>query len=1307
MAATLTTDHTIYATIPITKFEEDADGNLVVYGKATDGRVDADDQIVDSQWSAKAVASWLDSGGNVRVQHNPQLYPAGRGLSVEVDRDGDGGHWVKSLIVEPTAKALVRHKVLRAYSVGIAKPVVHRDITGKARGGVVAGGEIAEISLVDRPANSGCGITLVKSADDPREWTYGDLAVLLAKAEQDEASKKPDGDEPDDASNEAGAAPDDADDHGDTSAEGADDEPDGDELHKYYARERAAWQAREPRPVTGDDLSSGTAFLAKMAAASAWKKWDAEGDEYGYTEADGFERWCAKRKFDPGVGGGVDRDKLPESDFGGPDRSYPIVSPDDVTDAARLIGHADDPTEVKRRVRRIARRKGPRFEAKIPDSWDGVTAGNKNISTTAPLATGFVPFNLAGAHPLLDEDDERKDDMVEAELTKAAGLCPSCGKKLAAGGKRCISCGKKVPRSLRIGKALVAELTKVGPKGYIHGWILVGAPGRESHHVRHLVVGMKVHHPEHGEGTVKRVGAKTATVEHAGGKTHSYEIGYRGDGAHPDHFVERGHPDLISENERDRRSAKRLGELAGEARARAGRVGPSKKERRRGVASPRDVERRAWRRQVEQSRATDMSHTARRLDADVRAREARDAGRKAPKPVEPTTGPGIDSFGGRSRTAWQREARQFGRREQGLNVPRGAPAHEIARAIGEHDTRHALGQHMAINPYGPPDAQEHFGVDRYRPRKLTADERQQYIEHRVDRFNAEHAKKVQAEMGAGPPPSPGPQASDAAKWVNRYSKKTPELLRLHLQDLSQDELHAVAGHLGLDLPPSRRRPATGPDPRWLDNARATIYNHLTGIRATGGARKASPRVLGAARAEMAKDAVKRYVSGESIKDIAAHHGRSYAFMHRILTEAGVQLRPRGAKRAKRGGKSAGGADMFDMLYKGKKRRLLPDDVKPAGPHREPDGDAVEQLEADAGMSTTPDAEHDDIPASVMKSYAAQRMHDALCPALDWDDVSDTYPALKSVADAMDPTWFHLAVLKAAGEGDAASIAWAGVLRENAEALAKGVVDPAALADARAELAKAFLGHEESVPAPGDFRRDYIDAGHAPLNAATPRPAAIPSSAHVVHPDDFHRGLITEGHQAPSPTSSGDSLDTGGSVRSGASRTFYTNATREAARNAMAAMHDHIAATFPDMCHMAKSRPVLPPDMRATAQPTATSPAPTTRAPGEITKKQMARLIKSAVAEATDAVRTTYQTQLDELQAQLDELGAQPDSTQAPLRGVVRKAVDASEGNLDKSHAPPAAPPDEVAFAQRFLNHPSPAMRAQAEDYLRGLLATSS
>ena len=70
--------------------------------------------------------------------------------------------------------------------------------------------------------------------------------------------------------------------------------------------------------------------------------------------------------------------------------------------------------------------------------------------------------------------------------------------------------------------------------------------------------------------------------------------------------------------------------------------------------------------------------------------------------------------------------------------------------------------------------------------------------------------------------------------------------------------------------------------------------------------KKGTRVTGADRAKLASDLKKRYDAGESIRSLAAATGRSYGFVHRILTENGVSLRGRGGAtrgkaRARRGG----------------------------------------------------------------------------------------------------------------------------------------------------------------------------------------------------------------------------------------------------------------------------------------------------------------------------------------------------------------------------------------------------------------------
>jgi hypothetical protein len=170
----------LYASFPIDKMETTADGDLMVYGKASDGGLDSDQQIVDPGWMSKAVQEWLATGGNVRESHNPQR-PIGKG--VEASTDSSGASWVKSLVVDPLAQKLASKGVLTAYSVGIARPTIVRD--GTAPGGRITAGELVEISLVDRPANKRCGIQLVKSVDGHAEYvndmfgTQEDIAKAL------------------------------------------------------------------------------------------------------------------------------------------------------------------------------------------------------------------------------------------------------------------------------------------------------------------------------------------------------------------------------------------------------------------------------------------------------------------------------------------------------------------------------------------------------------------------------------------------------------------------------------------------------------------------------------------------------------------------------------------------------------------------------------------------------------------------------------------------------------------------------------------------------------------------------------------------------------------------------------------------------------------------------------------------------------------------------------------------------------------------------------------------------------------------
>ncbi|MFD6095562.1 helix-turn-helix domain-containing protein [Nocardiopsis flavescens] len=59
------------------------------------------------------------------------------------------------------------------------------------------------------------------------------------------------------------------------------------------------------------------------------------------------------------------------------------------------------------------------------------------------------------------------------------------------------------------------------------------------------------------------------------------------------------------------------------------------------------------------------------------------------------------------------------------------------------------------------------------------------------------------------------------------------------------------------------------------------------------AQRKGARLAGEDRSELSLELKRRYDGGESIRQLAAATGRSYGFVHRLLAEAGVELRGRG------------------------------------------------------------------------------------------------------------------------------------------------------------------------------------------------------------------------------------------------------------------------------------------------------------------------------------------------------------------------------------------------------------------------------
>lgn len=153
----------------IVKSDKNADGTMMVYGKATDDSLDIDQQICDPVWLDRAMPEWFKSGGNIREQHSN----IAAGVAKEYEKKTDG-HYIHALVVDAQSVKKVETGVLKGFSIGIKSPRVVRD--EKAVNGRIIDGQIVEVSIVDRPANPNCQLVLAKSvAGESGIWKVEEL----------------------------------------------------------------------------------------------------------------------------------------------------------------------------------------------------------------------------------------------------------------------------------------------------------------------------------------------------------------------------------------------------------------------------------------------------------------------------------------------------------------------------------------------------------------------------------------------------------------------------------------------------------------------------------------------------------------------------------------------------------------------------------------------------------------------------------------------------------------------------------------------------------------------------------------------------------------------------------------------------------------------------------------------------------------------------------------------------------------------------------------------------------------------------
>lgn len=143
------------AYVSIMKMEEQEDGTLLVYGKATDDTLDSDEQVCDPAWLERAMPEWFKFG-NIREQHSS----IAAGVATEYKNEGSE-HFITAHVVDPNSVKKVKAGVLKGFSIGIRRPRVVKD--NKAIGGRIVDGQIVEISLVDRPANPACTLMVAKT----------------------------------------------------------------------------------------------------------------------------------------------------------------------------------------------------------------------------------------------------------------------------------------------------------------------------------------------------------------------------------------------------------------------------------------------------------------------------------------------------------------------------------------------------------------------------------------------------------------------------------------------------------------------------------------------------------------------------------------------------------------------------------------------------------------------------------------------------------------------------------------------------------------------------------------------------------------------------------------------------------------------------------------------------------------------------------------------------------------------------------------------------------------------------------------
>ncbi|MFC8676680.1 hypothetical protein ACFUEN_28845 [Streptomyces griseorubiginosus] len=380
-------DELTYAWAPITKAEEQDDGTFLVYGPAASSHLDRDKQRLNSQWLDKAMPAWFADGANVREQHDAKR-AVGVGVGL-VKGDGDSGHMLASHIVDPVACLKVKHRVLKGYSVGIKNPRVK---LGKADapGGEVVGGDIVEVSIVDRPCNPTTLFELAKADGATGELEAVDGALVVEKTDaaafgiaEDVYEKLPDGVRT--ALNTLAAA----------------------------GASVSAEAVKAEDPVLASSVVTLPSFLLKIDGPPL-----TEEMVQGLVDQRVAERLAELGKADLSAAG---RRKAAASGVAMADGSYPISSKADLRKAIRAVGRGNaDHDAIRKHI--VKRAKALGLEGMVPADWnaDGSVKNAAKADGGTSAATDDRAALIGKAEEVLRDVRALVPDLAKADDGEAS-----------------------------------------------------------------------------------------------------------------------------------------------------------------------------------------------------------------------------------------------------------------------------------------------------------------------------------------------------------------------------------------------------------------------------------------------------------------------------------------------------------------------------------------------------------------------------------------------------------------------------------------------------------------------------------------------------------------------------------------------------------------------------------------------------------------------------------------------------------------------------------------------------------------------